>query len=91
MHAANIILSQVCLTQDTIWENFFRKFTILFSEQAMSASGGTPSDIFKRYNRLHLGDKDPAPKRRAPGFKTRPNGLDLSAGDRLELRIVFIF
>lgn len=52
----------------------------------MSASGGTPSDIFKRYNRLHLGDKDPAPKRRAPGFKTRPNGLDLSAGDRLELR-----
>ena len=51
----------------------------------MSASGGTQSDIFKRYSRLHLGDCDTAPRRRAPGFKTRPHGVKLNNGDRLEL------
>ena len=59
-----------------------RKYTL---DRAMSASGGTQSDIFKRYSRLHLGDTDTGPRRRAPGFKTRPYSLKLAKGDELRL------
>merc|ERR1711892_651228 len=55
------------------------------TDRAMSASGGTQSDIFKRYSRLHLGDTDTGPRRRAPGFKTRPYSLKLAKGDELRL------
>ena len=52
----------------------------------MSAAGGTHSAIFQRYSRLHLGDTDSGPRRRAPGFKIRPHGPQhLNTGDTLNL------